>query len=501
MKTAQTPAPRTVQQLPEREAGLLQKLSFGWIPPSFDVQGVSDFDWGGEPFSGADRIDLAVSGDELRLRLVGTPRGQFSEAYQRRSSLEGAPLGRLLTDGRRVRARAAYMSGWTNVSGSTAIALPLVADDWTLQHENSRPRFWLARVEDGTRLLERAFEGNLVTCSPTKTSSGHLRLRGKYTYFLVQGPKRESSREWWQQSEAAYDWTFVVDTGAEQLNVEEVFADVLILQFLLGRHLRMGCLHGIDDADEVVALSAGTGGVVPQRAHRNPLIPVLHGQSWLPVFFENFARTWRTRSDIRFYVPAQYYLDALADHIDGSYARLHIALEAFSQEVLGAGDRGPLVSNPKQWEAWVEMHSDEIGNFARDGKGDKLIHKVKSAMNSPSSRYIEDAFVQHKLDLDSEMRKEIKGRNKAVHEARMYNGKLQEAGVEVQVQRRDRVRTMLAALVARVVGYGGPLVGWNGGEQQPPPSWWSVDEGARPLARTLYLAGEDTEGFAAARPR
>jgi hypothetical protein len=98
---------------------------------------------------------------------------------------------------------------------------------------------------------------------------------------------------------------------------------------------------------------------------------------------------------------------------------------------------------------------------------------------------------------------EISGRHKAVHAATMYEGSLEDSDAEVQLTRIARVRSMLIALVARVAGYRGPIVGWERDKRrrwtQAPTDWWAVGEAQRPLSLELLLAGEDREGFVTPR--
>jgi hypothetical protein len=64
------------------------------------------------------------------------------------------------------------------------------------------------------------------------------------------------------------------------------------------------------------------------------------------------------------------------------------------------------------------------------------------------------------------------------------------------------VRTMLVAVLAKAVGYGGAVIGWErepGRPYRTPNSeWWSVDPSVRKAAQRTYLAAPGLEQTEAA---
>jgi hypothetical protein len=76
-----------------------------------------------------------------------------------------------------------------------------------------------------------------------------------------------------------------------------------------------------------------------------------------------------------------------------------------------------------------------------------------------------------------------------IHAAIMF--KESQADVDAYLRKNAIVRTMLVALVARVVGYKGAIVGWNHppghAYSEPDPAWWPVDQAVRAAAQRVYV--------------
>lgn len=95
-------------------------------------------------------------------------------------------------------------------------------------------------------------------------------------------------------------------------------------------------------------------------------------------------------------------------------------------------------------------------------------------------------------DMAAELDEE--GRGLIVHAAIMF--KESQADVDAYLRKNAIVRTMLVALVAKVVGYQGAIIGWNHrpghAYEEPDTSWWPVDQAVRTAARRMYLVDART---------
>ena len=473
--TIKEPDPKSVD-------GLLQKIATDWCPKPIAVQPIADLTWGEVPMPGAESAQVAVHDGKCRLLLTGPTHPVFRGGVMKATAtpFNGAPLRGRLADGRLFEAKHGY---WTRDAGPR---VTLLANDWCVRREEGPPCLWVAGIE-GTGSLENEFEGNLCIYTPTSASAGHLRLQGKYSYYVLHRERKEQCPEWWREPVDKYEWFLAIhpEKSPSAVDAGEARIDFLILQVVLGRPLKIENLYGLNEAGEVVAIASGNYGTVQVRTKPEVVVPrLLTADPWVPLFFELLARAWRQRPGVRFYVPLQYYLDSLTDHMEGSYTSLQVALEAFAYEVRTAQTRDPLVADSGRWTDWVASVEDHVRTLAAEGKADKLIRKLKSSTpQPPAGEVVEEAFEQFQIPFTDAMSVEIRGRHKAVHAATMFKGAPAEIDVERQAHRLALLRSMLVALVAKVVGYSGPIVGWERNETRrwgpPPPTWWPPAEAAQ----------------------
>jgi hypothetical protein len=432
------------------------------------------FLWAGRDFSPT--VQRVVVGQGQRLE-IETDRFDYSFYRAESSSLRNKALEGELADGSRFSAELAYL----DIDRA-------VARYWTLTHPERAPLLWVAAL-DGLRSLKAA--GNLAVIyeegdgdsQTTHRSIEHHRFLGAYAYYLVC---------------CADAWFLIVDCGERgPPNREDVYPDMLAMQFVLGRAFFFDALYGLGPDGEVVGAAGGRHG----RNHgdepkEQPPVPLdVLSDHWASYFFEAISRTYRERPKLRLYIALSHYLDALASaHVENRYLVLHVALEAFSYWLLGGNDRpeAPLVDKSR-WRAWLKARADEITALAAPGLGTALLNRIRSIpKRAASSRVVEDAFTSVGLTLTDEMVAELDedGRGRIVHAAIMFEESM--ADVDRYLRRIALVRTMLVALVARVVGYDGRILGWERSPGRPydapDPTWWPVGEQARLAARRIYLA-------------
>jgi hypothetical protein len=146
------------------------------------------------------------------------------------------------------------------------------------------------------------------------------------------------------------------------------------------------------------------------------------------------------------------------------------------------------VKDEAAWKAWVKQHRAEIVAHAREGRENALYSKVVGVYRLSSGRVVASAFEAVGLTLPSDLPEELEGRNTVLHQ-----GMMAPEGYDVprDLTRVALVRTMLVALLAKTVGYGGAINGWEvGGMGYPvePDAWWKVDEEQKRLAQRVYVA-------------
>jgi hypothetical protein len=463
------------QQVPERVAALVIRILRGWRASTPPLARPTKFHWADRDLSSAVRSVSIGADQRLEIEVEGFDLSHF---IAERQALRNKPLEGELEGGATFTADLAFL----DVDRASARY-------WTLIGAERPARLWVAQVGGGLEALDAL--GNLASfyeevapdgTTRTPSTNRHHCFVGAYTYYLIA---------------AGGAWFVVVDTGTSGPPTRErLYPDMLGLQFVLGRAFFFDLLHGLDDNCDVVGLVGGRHG--RDHGHRPKVqapVPLeLSREHWASEFFEAISRTYRERPKLRLYIALSYYLDGLSSaHVENSYLVLHVALEGFSYWLLGGDERPepPLVDKPK-WKAWLKLRADEIRGLATAKLGESLLNKIRSIpKRAPSSRVVQDAFVSVGLTVTEEMAGELdeEGRSLIVHAAIMF--KESQADVDAYLRKNAIVRTMLVALVAKVVGYQGAIIGWSHrpghAYEEPDRAWWPVDQAARAAARRMYL--------------
>ena len=290
-------------------------------------------------------------------------------------------------------------------------------------------------------------------------------------------------------------WFLIVDSGQTRPVRKDIFNDLLALQFVLGTAFYFDVLEGLSDGRQCVARVGGRCG----RDHRHrprteDVVPTHFVQEhWPAAFFEAISRAYRERPNLRLHIALSFYLDGLASfHVEGRYLLQHVGLEAFAHWLLKeqeGADEPALVDKPK-WKAWLKENKDTIRGLAVPGSEETLYSKVTSIpARRASSMVVEAAFQRFALAVVPEMADELEnGRNVVVHTAVMFEERRED--VNDYLMRIAIVRTMLTALLAKVVGYQGAILGWGREYRRPyseaDTSWWTVDPAAREAALAFF---------------
>jgi len=173
------------------------------------------------------------------------------------------------------------------------------------------------------------------------------------------------------------------------------------------------------------------------------------------------------------------------------YLLLQVATEATAYWYLKTRgvEEVEIVAKPK-WRAWTALHADAVKELAEAGMAEVLLRNVKSAHRHASGRHVAKAFELLEITPPAEVIEEISdGRGAMIHQATMFDEPQNAA--EPYVRRVAIVRATLVALVARIVGYDGPINGWTsrpGHAYEPAGEWWPHDGAAAgALARRDYV--------------
>lgn len=464
-------------------ATLLQRLLFGeesfqmpTLPP------VAGGRWGGTDLA-ALWGPLDIDGAELVWEL-NAKHGTVTDLLDFQSPLDGLRNQSALlelVDGRQIKARfGARRSriGRQKCSFHT----------WSVHGRT--PTRWVGKVRGAS-----FGTGNLGVRGPEHCSSSHLRLEGRYTWYVLDRRPDENAIN-----------VVVEAAQPSELDWNAVGSDFMALQFALGVPLQLETLVALDEPGNVIGCAGAALGSRPAR--RRPLdgpVPYSRqGECWVAVLFHRLAAAMAT-SELPYALACHAYLDSVAEAtIDGAYLKLQIALEEFArslrkQEESAAGiARAPtrlLVRDKDTWIAWVDDHVAELRGMVAEGENPAVfVDKVRSAMNLPSSGVVADvlARLDPPLVVGRDVLNEVRQRNIPVHSGRMNKPGVDYV-VDRDVERLDILRSLLVALVSRACGYDGAISGWlrSAPTWKPAPDWWPEPSVATTAeARRTFLYGQ-----------
>lgn len=462
-------------------ASLLLDLWKGALKPSKPtLPAVVDWRWGDATFP-AENIDWEWGDDGLFLLLRGH-RWESNETFVRncRVTSEAASFG--LSDGSTLTARfAGYEGSSSRLDEQGASRVHRVGlDCWTWEGSGSRPFFWVAPV---AHLTVR--DGTLTTSlSNGQFNARHLALRGTHLFYAVV---QEGGR-WW----------LVFEDRGTPLDRRMIGTDIRALEFAAGQTLDVDNLLGLDEHGVVVG-AADLG--YPRRGQRRGQPPVPRETFedrgiWAPVLVNRVAvaLAGEHRDDEPVTLGTAAYLESVADtNIHVQYLVAQVALEALANRLVKTPP--PLVANTGDWQAFIAGIEGQVRSLSRDEhSANVLLSKLNhSVWNAASGDVVVRAFEHLGIRLGSEEIVEIPRRNVSAHSFVMYKKGDPEA--QELADRIAIVRCLLVALIARAVGYTGPIEGWQWEKRAKlAPPWWPVTDDEE--AHVHYLATDDESVYA-----
>jgi hypothetical protein len=458
-----TPLPQ-LTKLTGLVADLSLQVAFdGLVPPKWRF---------GRPVSGTwGQLSLDVLEGELEaqgefLRIALHPKGGSNEEevlgrLHELHRLLNEPVHLALDDGSDLWADFGSLSTVTQHIGPNAKPPSGSGRLYRWQHRDpARAQVWMGEIQG------RLFRiGNLRMAERFGASGRRvgdaLRLVGSYAWHLIVPGD-------------APNCIVIIDTSERALDRNLVLADFKALQFASGLPLKLDTLVGLDRdrrACAAIGLALGIGESRDRGLSDGPVPDRFERERWRPILFNKVAMHL-AKGGIALDVPIAAYLDTKLDHLDGAYLKAQIALEAFCGLIVGKREQTVLVKDSKAWIAWVESTKEVIQAHATDAEaGKKLLGKVISAQNRPTTDTVEDGLERLQLAVPKDLLKEVAKRNTVAH--RYLMNQADPRDIQADVYRLDRIKTLLAAVVARVVGYDGPITGWERDETGWPidPDW------------------------------
>lgn len=247
-----------------------------------------------------------------------------------------------------------------------------VLRDWIA--ERRTPAVWVGRIRGD---FSKRLRGNLILEEGAgRFSSANLRLQGGYVWSVLA---------------ANGETVVVIDTAQRELDFRLLVADFCALQFTFGRRMQIEWLTGLDETGSAVAWAGSSSLLIGGEPSEIGLAPVPidhHSGTWCSGvdFFKRTAAAFADEKHEAAWIAFNAFLDALDEHLDGAYLKLHVALEALCQEVAPTSESAV-----------------------------KLVNKVKAAQQPPATDAVDEALQALRLDPPPELKAEVRERNRSVH--------------------------------------------------------------------------------------
>jgi hypothetical protein len=406
--------------------------------------------------------DVSIGGPSLSFQL-NPKHGARQPSLNKLWEMRNEPLRLTLADGIIVDAKFAHVFHGTMEQADAE------ADVWVAAPPGAVPRLWVGPIVGAIYGF-----GNLSVGEKDGRIDGrHLRVEANYCWYIARGKDDKS-------------WA-ILDTLGAPFDLDRVRNDFLALQLAMGAPLRLDTLVGLDEPGNAIAARGLRFGGRHARDRdgrwmNDGPVPADH----IPLFAKSMALALNKTEVLRTAVSA--YLDTVVEPtIDGSYLKLHVALEAVCGAIPRDGKDQVIVKDSKAWTRWVRGLEKAIRRHALAPEWEEaLVGKLHGAKMLPSSSTVTDAIARLKppLVLCKTSLAELKKRNIPAHYYVM--NKTRDYVVDRDVGRIELLKTVLVAVSARLAGYAGPICGWlqsQGELWRPPPSWWPVRSKAKlPMA-------------------
>lgn len=277
-------------------------------------------------------------------------------------------------------------------------------------------------------------------------SRGHFRAEGCFTWHILKGER---------------ECYALAQSGATIPSSKKLCDDLFAMEFVGGESLNVDVAWGLDSAGNVVgALAPGCS----RRGFDGRRSPVPRGRDtpecWAAPFFR-LVVAGLVADQRELAIAITGYSDAMSGHVHSRYLLAQVALEASCRAASKKFNVPPLVKSVKDWTDWVTKHEDEIGAFAANEDDRRtLLNKFRNNVyQRPTGGCVLNAFRLWGVELPSDLEKEISKRNSSAHGFLMCE-ETPECFEDAE-DRIDKIQMLLAAAIAKQVGYVGPIVGWE----------------------------------------
>ncbi|WP_437596960.1 hypothetical protein [Sorangium sp. So ce590] len=465
----------------------LHRLSLGSLPSSGLLQELVELRAvGSKPRVTAGT--LRVDGDTLIVSCdVDSPDGSLSDIA--REDLSRLQLEGRCKDGATFSARNAAVRSWKKRE-ERVCRVELTYDDWAIRWPAARPLLWAgitdaalpssngnldlvaergptSRHRTGDSAQPALRPGHRTTAGEGTGSWRHYCLEGpSYTYYLVHCAHRGETR-----------WILALDPrDATTLDRDVLRRDLTCIAFCFGQPFHVGVLHGLDgDGGRAGLFRMGVEARLPGRQRERPPVPLRGDDAPWPVALFTVLSSHVARDDAQsgaLAAAVTRFVEAIHEtSTEGAALKLLHGASMAARSVLG--DEALQAADRQRWNDWFAQHRGRIEARKGPALSAELLASLQRAEQGRASALIRAAFAKVRLAPLDEI-------DAALSSAEAYL--LGEDKARPDGRSAAILQAVLVALVAKAVGYKGPICAWERSPSEPSdaPSrpWWPAERSA-----------------------
>lgn len=292
-------------------------------------------------------------------------------------------------------------------------------------------------------------------------------------------------------------WFIVFWNGTPQApSNDDVTKTLTTIGFVVGEELRLRVLHSIREDGAGVGLRHYQIADQFSRStsREQPTLPFRVAPTWTARFVEGALRFHAQHADAPLVLGMNHYFSSFGYSVDADFLHAWIGAEAIAKWGLVSGlftDGGPLrLADRARWKSWVDANERAIKSHAVAGMEQSLFDSVKgSEIRRPSP--VQRVFRGAGLPWSAAMDDAEHVRNGVAHEGVIPGARSRDGNKDLA--RVGLARTLLTALLAKLIGYDGPISDRSKNASSiadwTQPDWW----GAAELGRVVEYRGADDD--------
>lgn len=468
--------PPTPHVLALEHSRALRVLLRAALPEQPSTLALRDTTWGGVACNSVESIDVGTDGE---LRLEASPPGSAAIIEDPAAWTDSVFTATVGERGRLGIDRGASYVTREQFSTTSGVTITARVQGWAWHvddADDSGIKIWAAHLRfavDKPPVMLWWPHGNLRLVDGEDVRWGWRFATPAGLVFLV--PDADRAR-----------WIVAFEACGSRPTTAHVSIVLAALGFVFGEPLGIGLLWAVLE-DRVGASVARLHLVdVSCESRQAPALAVSTDATWVAEFVDKTLDFLVARPDSPLLVALHLYLASVHGYVDSQFLHAWIGTEtlanwAIKTKTLRDGGQ-PRIADHDAWLAWVRAHESEIRALALPGMEQQLVDRVRGAeIERPTP--VQRAFRGEAIAWTAEMEDAEKARHGVAHEGSLLGGR--PRNWERDGERVGLARTMLAAMVAKVIGYTGPIADRARTSaaitHDDEPSWWT----AAPLTRAI----------------